>query len=219
MQKRTIKIGEYDTSAIGGWVLAEWNLSPAVHHTNYVKVPGRNGAMDFSTILTDGEPTYDSRTLTATLDCSYGSRLERENAITRMINGLDGYVKEITLPDDVSRYIKGRVSVKRVYNDLVRARVSVSAYCEPWRYSKEDVAVNLTATSEEKTAEITNEGKKIVSPTVEVSGNVQLVFGSASWNLSTGTYNLTDFVLNHGVHKIRYSGSGKLTISYKEAII
>lgn len=220
MERRTIQIGSYNTAATGDWTLAEWELSPAPHQTNYVKVPGRNGPLDFSTVLTDGEPTYDSRTLTVTLDRSSGTRLEREAAISTMVNWLDGWVADITLPDDPGRYIKGRVSVAKVYNDMAHARVKVSAVCDPWKYNKEETVATYTATETEQTAELINQGRRTVAPLLTITGGtVSLVFGSASWALGPGTYQLPDLVLPQGAHSIRYSGAGVLTLSYREAIL
>jgi phage-related protein len=220
VERRTIQIGSYDTAATGDWTLAEWELSAAAHQTNYVKVPGRDGALDFSTALTDGSPTYDSRTLTATLDRSSGSRLEREAAISAMVNWLDGWVVDITLPDDPGRYIRGRVSVAKVYNDMAHARVKVQAVCDPWKYNKEETVATYTATATEQTAELINQGRRTVVPLLTITGGtVSLVFGSASWALGPGTYQLPDLVLPQGAHSIRYSGAGVLTLSYREAVL
>ena len=136
MQKRTIILGDYDTAA-HGWTLAGWELSPAKYRQNFVEVPGMDGPLDLSTVL-GGRPVYDTRTLTATLECSEGTRLEREAIIDVMVNRLTGQRMAIVLPDDPLHHITGRVEVAKNYNDPAHAAVTVTAICGPWREAMEE---------------------------------------------------------------------------------
>lgn len=222
MEHRKLILGTYDTHLNGPWTLAAWSLSPAEYQANYVEVPGRNGALDLSTALTDGEPRYNSRTLEATLERSDGTRLEREAAITTMINWLDGWKMDIILPDDELHYITGRVHVAKEYNDPAHAAVTITATVDPWRYNKNETAVHLTAAAGEKTALLTNQGRRTVVPILEITGEspqVLLTVGTASWSLSTGTYQLPDLVVRQGGTEIKYQGSGELFFRYREAIL
>ena len=90
MEKRKLIIGTYDTALIGLWTLREWSLSPAELVEEYAAVPGHSGPLDLSTVLTDGEPCYGSRTFSAILESSGGTRLERKARIDQMVNWLDG---------------------------------------------------------------------------------------------------------------------------------
>ncbi len=219
---RKIIFGSYDTHLNGPWTLAAWSLSPAEYQANHVEVPGRNGALDLSTALTDGEPRYNSRTLEVTLERSDGTRLEREAAIDTIINWLDGWKMDIFLPDDELHYITGRVHVAKEYNDPAHAAVTVTATVDPWRYNIHETAVHLTAATEAKTALLTNKGRRTVVPVLEITGDspqVLLSFGSASWALGAGTYQLPDLVVRQGGAEITYSGSGELSFTYREAIL
>lgn len=222
MEHRKLVLGSYDTHLNGPWTLAAWSLSPAEYQANYVEVPGRNGALDLSTALTDGEPRYNSRTLEARLERSDGTRLEREAAITTMINWLDGWKMDIVLPDDELHYITGRVHVAKEYNDPAHAAVIVTATVDPWRYNLNETAFHLTAAAEEKTALLTNQGRRTVVPLLEITGDgaqVLLTVGTASWSLGPGTYQLPDLVVRQGGTEIKYSGSGELQFRYREAIL
>ena len=222
MEHRKLILGSYDTHLNGPWTLSAWSLSPAEFQANYVEVPGRNGALDLSTALTDGEPRYNSRTLTATLERSDGTRLEREAAIETMINWLDGWRMDIILPDDELHYITGRVHVAREYNDPAHAAVTITATVDPWRYNLNETAFHLTAAAEQKTALLTNQGRRTVVPLLEITGTsaqVLLTVGTASWALSAGTYQLPDLVVRQGGAEIKYQGSGELFFRYREAIL
>lgn len=224
MQKRKIIIGTYDTAAEGLWTLASWSLGRAVAQESYATVPGHNGPLDLSTVLTDGEPYYGSRELEALFESSEGTRLEREERINQMINKLDGLRFDIILPDDPLHYINGRVRVEKLYNDPNHASVRVTATCDPWRYTALETVVGLTATSQEQTATLINMGRCSVVPTIQITGgSVTLTFGTATeertWTLSPGEYLLPDIYLKSGSAPLKYSGNGQILLTYREAVL
>ena len=222
MAKRTIIFGSYDTAATGQWLLTGWEFSPAEYKSEFVPVPGRDGDLDLSTSLTDGVPKYGNRVLTATFESSEGTRLEREARINTMINWLDGWKMNITLPDDDAHYITGRVHVAREYNDMAHCAVRVEAVCEPWRYNVNETIHVLTAAETTQTAMLSNAGRRTVVPLLSITGegaSIELSFGGANWALSAGMYQLPDMVLNQGGAPLTYKGTGTLTVSYREAVL
>lgn len=220
MEKRKITFGTYDTAVDGLWTLAAWSLSSAQHVTNYVAVPGRDGSLDLSTAITDGEPRYNDRTLTATFESSEGSRLEREARINVMTNWLDGWRMNIELPDDPDHYITGRLHVQKDYNDPAHAAVTVTAVCDPWRYNKQETLLQLQAGEATATAILPNYGRRTAVPVLTIEGeaaNVLLAIDGASWALGPGTYQLPDLIVPQGGRIITYSGTGTLAFAYREA--
>ena len=221
MNKRRIIIGDYDT-AESGWTLSAWNFSAAKYKEKLVDKPGGDGAWDWSTALSDGIPRYQTRTLTATLERSDKDRESREYEIRDMMNALDGLMFNIYLPDDVDRYIVGRVSVARNYNDRAHASVTVTATCEPWKYNQYDTVQEIQATATAQTHHIYNGGRRAVVPVLEVEGasaSVLLIYGNSSRALSEGVYQVPDLLLTPGVHELKVSGSGLLRITYREAVL
>jgi hypothetical protein len=221
MEKRSIIIGDYDTAA-NGWTLTSWKLSPAVQKTKYVNKPNGDGAWDLSTANSDDVPRYENRSLTATLECSDGTRQEREADIRYMVNLLDGLRWRIELPDDIGCHVVGRVNVARQYNDLAHAAVTVAATCEPWKYNDAETVVALTCTAAKQTADLPNSGRRAIVPTIQVIGSdasVLLEYGSASLAMSEGTYQWPNLLLTPGVHTVTVSGTGSVTISYREAVL
>lgn len=222
MKKRGIILGTYDTANHGWTLQAGWRLTPAEQKTNYIEKPSGDGSWDLSTALTDDIPRYKTRTLTATFECSDGSRLEREAKISEMVNLLDGMKETIWLPDDSFHYIIGRIHVAEEYNDLAHAAVTLTAVCEPWKYSSAETVVGLTATTTKQTASLVNGGRRATVPTVKVTGgnaSVLLEYGTASIALSAGTYKWPDLMLKPGTHEVIYSGTGSIVITYREAVL
>lgn len=221
MTKRKITIGSYDTAA-NGWTLTGWKLDPAVQKTYFVEKPGGDGSWDLSTALSDGLPRYSDRALTVTLECSEGDRLSREAKIRHMVNLLDGMREDIELPDDSFHRINGRVHVAREYNDLAHAAVTVTATCKPWKFANVETVHTLTAATTAKTVRIINGGRLAVVPVLKVEGsnaNVLLAFGNTSKAMSAGTYQWPDLLLSPGGHELTYSGTGTLTLIYREAVL
>jgi hypothetical protein len=221
MQKRKIIFGSYDT-AVYGWTLASWSLTAAQEKTNFVNIPGGDGSLDLSTALTGGISVYNDRTLTAILECSEGNRLSRDALISEMINKLDGMRVDIELPDDPLRRINGRLHIAKNYSDLAHCSVTVTATCKPWKESNTETKITLTSSTSQKTATLVNNGRRASVPTLTVSGssaNVLIGYGSASKAFSAGTYKWPDLLLTPGEHEITYSGTGALTITYREAVL
>lgn len=224
MQKRKIIIGTYDTALEGQWTLTAWTFGRAAAQESYVEVPGHNGPLDLSTVLTDGEPYYGSRELEVILESSEGTRMEREQRINQMVNKLDGWRLNIILPDDQEHYINGRVRVEKLYNDPTHASVRVTATCDPWRYNNSETVVGLLATETEQTALLINQGRRSVVPTIMVTGGaVRLVFNvngkDESWGLDPREHIIPDIYLKTGSAPLRYSGAGQITLTYREAVL
>lgn len=221
MIKRAIVFGDYNTANYG-WTLAGWQLSPAEQKTNFVERTGGDGSWDLSTALTDGQPRYYDRTLTVRLERSDHDRLYRETDVCDIVNRLSGMRKNITLPDDANHYLTGRLHVAREYNDPAHAAVTVTAVCDPWKYSTQEKTSRLIAAATQKTVYLQNTGRRAVVPVLTVSGtstSVHLTFGGKSWALGTGTYQLPDILLTPGSHALTYRGAGTLIVTYREAVL
>lgn len=224
MQKRSVRLGDYDTASDGLWTLAALDFQEPELETNLVPIPGRTrGPLDLSYVLTEGEPCYGSRPLSITLESSEGDRAARQLRISNMINRLHGRRVDIVLPDHPQHYATGRLSVKQSYNDLAHAAVEVSGTCEPWLYSAEETQVVLQATSSEQVAHLTNAGAMTVVPVLEVTAeagqNILLKYGTASGSFSAGIYSWPTLWLTPGEHEVTYSGAGIMTIKYREAVL
>ena len=224
MQKRSVRLGDYDTATDGLWTLAALDFSEPDMEQNQVQVPGRaRGPLDLSMLLTEGEPCYGARTLSITLECSEGDRAARAERISDMVNRLHGRRVDIVLPDYPGRYATGRVSVKQSYNDLAHAAVEVSGTCEQWLYSASESQVKVQASTAENTVEIQNGGAMTVVPVLEVTAeegqNILLQYGASSASFSAGTYTWPALWLTPGTHELTYSGAGTLTIKYREAVL
>lgn len=223
-KKRAITFGDYNT-ADHGWTLTGWKLSAPEQKTSYVEKSGGDGSWDLSTVMTDGIPKYKDRTLTVTLECSKGTRADREEKINHMVNLLDGLEWEIVLPDRPDHFLTGRLHVAVDYSDLAHAAVTVTGLCKPWLYYRRETVVELQhSISYLSTHTLRNTGRLAVVPTLIVESDtegIELSFGEqyAYVGLVTGTYSWPDLHLTPGDHELRFLGKGKVTIVYREAVL
>lgn len=218
MKKRSIIFGDYDTAA-RGWTLSGLALSDPEQKTNYLEKPGGDGSWDLSTVLSNGIPRYKNRTLTVNLECSKWDRKQREELINELVNTIDGLEWEIILPDRPDHYLKGRLRVGVDYSDLAHSAVTITGTCEPWLYSRREAVVELTASSSNKTATLRNAGRRAVVPTLTATGRLTLTYKGTKVELLAGSYQWANLLLTSGTHTLEYSGSGTLTLTYREAVL
>lgn len=219
MTKRTIIIGGYDTAA-NGWTLTGLSLSAPEQKTHYFEKSAGDGSWDLSTALTDGIPRYRDRSLAITLECSEGNRAERSAKISDMVNRLDGLEWQIVHPDHPQHYLTGRVHVAEDFNTPAHAGVTLSAICAPWLFKAQETAFSLTATDDEKTVVLPNNGRRVVVPLLTVTGSVLLEYGTSSISLTDVVgYEWPTLLLTPGDHSVVYSGEGTMVIKYREAVL
>ena len=228
MEKRTARLGNYDTAS-HGWTLTGCVLSDPEQKTNYIEKSGGDGSWDLSTVLTDGIPRYKDRTLTITLENSQGTRDDREDIINEMVNTLDGFEWQIVLPDRPDHYLYGRLKVAVNYSDLAHAMVTVTGTVQPWYYSARETIVVLnepiTVSTDAATFYLWNHGRKVVTPRLDVKGTASLNFNGNKINLTTGTYTWPALQLVPGENVLMYTGSSTsnpgetLTLTYREAVL
>lgn len=230
MSKRQLQLGDwYKTAETGRWTLASCKIKKASQVQNFLSVPGRFSPLNLSTALTDGEPYYGNATLEAVLESSEGTRAERQAHILELTNFFDGYETKILHPDWPNHYLVGTVQVTKDYNDLVHARVKLTAICEPWFYAAQEHTTTLTVKEgEEESTTLYNQGKLGVQPEVKVTGEVTLANfeGTKVSTLSTGTYKLPWLYLpgpgglsDFYGRTVVLTGSGTVAFKYREAVL
>jgi hypothetical protein len=227
MEKRKILFGDYDTAA-NGWTLAALQVSPPEQKTYYVDKPGGNGSWDLSTVLTDGVPVYNDRTLTARLELSTGDRDHRENVIREMVRQLSGQTVNIKTPDRTDYILTGRLQVAKDYSDLAHAAVNVTAVCSPWWYAAKErateIPVNRTTLG---SYGVDIGGGKPTTPTLTVSQNpnntsmteITIEMSGITATLGEGTHVVPGFVFRPGTFNFKAKGVGKLKITWREAVL
>ena len=215
--ERYFILDNYNTWYDWGLIITAKDISSPEPKTNYVNIDGASGSLDLSEALT-GEVTYHDRILTASFWTDQGARMDREILLRDIKVALHGRKVKIIDPDDPEHYLTGRITISGVVNNLAYASFTITATCEPWRYSLEESqrTINLDLTA--KKLVIYNHGVKTLTPEIELTSGAYLEYDGKVVPLNDGTYRLTDFKLRRGVNVVKVSGSsGTITFKYREA--
>lgn len=215
---RGIKFGDVHTWARWGLVLHAKTINPPTPRTDYVQIPGRDGAVDMSDALT-GRVMYDNRTVTFNFLLVDGKYSEREEIIADIINTLHGKKFDIITDDRPDLYFVGRCSVKTFTNDKAYGSITVDCTCDPYRYAVNEIIRPYKAGN--TSSYCINRGNKPIIPVFEVEGSVTVTLNGATATFTTGIYRPPEYVLIPGLNTLtfRMSGASRLTIKYREAYL
>lgn len=220
LKLRGVQFGDYHTADDWNLIMHEKTVSPPVPKTNYVSVPGRDGDLDLTESLS-GIVNYQNRKAHYMFLLTDGSQLDRVELINEIVGVLHGQRMQIIDTDDYPEYyMTGRLTVTGVTNTNAFGTITIEADCFPWRYAINNMTRTVTVSSSDGTVPVvmSNNGYKIVTPTITVTGTVKLTYGSTTQSLSAGTYQFPGFRLSPGVTTVQVSGSGSITFTYQEAI-
>lgn len=214
---RYLKIGDW-SSAVHDWTLCAFSISEPKYRRSTVIVPGSDGAIDLSDAL-DGTVHYDPRKITARLENSCGTRQQRNVWISHLVNALDGTVQEIEMPDDPSRYMRGRLRVAVQYNDNAHAAVQITADVDPWKYRKAETVHEIYTEEGEHSYDIRMTDRRPVSPVFHVVNVYESLMIGTHEITEPGLYQFHDIVFRHGVNAVTISGLAAIRVKYREGVL
>lgn len=198
-------------------ILSSVEISPAIPKTTYVKVPGRDGALDLTEA--HGEVKFDDRTIKFVFTVNPGDRMtfkERKSAVANALNGLRC---KITLDKDPDYYYEGRCKVDEYKQDKNLKQIVVSATVKPYKLKHRFSVYSFDLTAAEQIVTLENERKTVV-PVIECTAdNTLIVFEGNDFNLSAGTHKILDICLTAGKHEFNLSGSGTIIFTYQEGAL
>ena len=209
-----------DTYTEYGLLLASKSISLPEVRTNMIDVPGRDGLLDASEVLT-GEVTYMNRTITLKLigvDTVSGKKWPA--TISDFCNKVHGKRVKVTFPEDTTHYYSGRCSVGKVGLVKMMQTIPVTVDCDPWKYKNEKTTVSRDDLGTAyKQLSLPNESRPVI-PTITVAQDTTLLWGSSTINISAGDHILPAIRLAAGSNTLKAkvaSGTGSITVTYQEA--
>ena len=218
MNRRGIKFGELHSGNDWNIILHSKLQLPPKPKESYVSVDGRDGDIDLSDALT-GEIKYENRTLKYEFIMTNGTYLDREDLIMDILKAVHGKKLMIITDDDKHRYFYGRCSVEKVKNTNAYCELTIEATCDPWRFNVLETIRTIAVDSKTIELPCVNLGAKTVVPELVVEGAVNIEYDSTSVALTTGTYKIASLRFKTGTKILTVSGSGTLTVKYREAFL
>ena len=209
-----------DTYTEYGLLLASKSISLPKVRTNMIDVPGRDGLLDASEVLT-GEVTYKNRTITLKLtgvDTVSGKKWPA--TISDFCNKVHGKRVKVTFPEDTTHYYSGRCSVGKVGLVKMMQTIPVTVDCDPWKYKNAKTTVSRSDLGTAyKQLSLPNESRPVI-PTITVAQDTTLLWGSRTINISAGDHIIPAIRLAAGSNTLKAkvaSGTGSITVTYQEA--
>lgn len=198
---------------LGLWLKKYPEITPPVPKTNYVDVPGADGALDLSKVLT-GHMTYNRRTITMAFSI-LGPREAWPDKHSSIMDALHGLEMDVILDDDPEYAYTGTMIVSGYDPQKVTSGVTITADIEPYKTRIEPTKQVFTVRG--SLTESVPTMRKPVCPRITASAAMRMSFGGASYSLKAGENVLDDVILRgDAANTFTFTGDGTVTLEYRE---
>ena len=195
-------------------ILAPFVPAPATPKTVYVDVDGADGSLDLTEA--HGEVKYKNREHTFVFTVNPLDEKPFDEKVTQVANALNGKKCKITIDRDSDYYWEGRCVVEKYAQDRNLKQISIKATVNPYKMKQKETIVSIALTAEEKEVVLKNGRKSVVPEITCTDDNTVVKFGSFEKKLSAGTHTILDIYFKEGANTLIVSGSGTITIKYRE---
>lgn len=212
---RSVKVGSIHCRDDLDLVMTGKDLGSPEPKRDLLEVPGMDGVIDQSTILTDGDVKFNNRKMTIYL-VALNSQSEFAMLRQVMLNSIHGQRLKIVFDEDPTFYYFGECKVYFKEKPKV-LEITIEVDADPYKY-KTDETIYVDDVSGSKVVTYMNLRKWVV-PVFKVSSEMQILFNDDSYVLSEGSYVLDDVVFKPGENIVKYIGTGRVTVVYQEGAL
>ena len=206
-----VRFGNYHSYDDFNLILAQKTIGTPSPKTETIDIPGGDGVLDLTEFF--GEVKYNNRPLSFEFSTKV-PQAEFMNLFSKVQNAIHGQKMRIVLDEDSEWYYIGRITVSEWKADKNIGKLTIDCDCEPYKSKLENTVVTVEVSG--ATSVILTNSKKIVVPTITITGEVELTFGTNFYTLGPGLYDLPAVQLVNGENTILLDGTGTATFSYLE---
>lgn len=204
------------------WAHADFDLIVAPYaipqpepQTNYVEIPGRDGALDLTEAL--GIVRYNDRVFPLTVY----ALAPFDAKVSTFAAYVHGRSRALIFDRDPLYYYDGRVTITGVEKNPGYCVIELECRTRPYKYHQSVTAVTQAVTN---TAAITLVNDRMpVIPTITLTAEmtIEYVIGGVTYSkaLSTGTHRVSSLVLSEGNTVVNATGTGTITFAYREGAL
>lgn len=207
-----VKFGNYHSWDDFSLILSQKIIGTPSPKTETIDIPGGDGVLDLTNFF--GEVKYNNRNLSFEFS-TIVPQSEFMDLFTRVQNALHGQKMQIILDDDSEWQYTGRITVSEWKAEKAVGKLTIDCDCEPYKSRLGDTVIYQMVEGTETMVILPN-GRKPVVPIIDITGNINLTFGTNFWALTEGMYELPAVRLVNGDNTILLSGTGTATFSYLE---
>ena len=225
--QHSVTIGGYNTYDEWGMVSSSrLHVSPPEVKTNYIDVPGADGQLDYSTVLT-GSVRYGRRT------GSWEFWLKPEekwvDVYTDILMTIHGKNMRLVLSDDPEYFYEGRISINEWASGEQNSKIVLDYNLDPYKYmldsTKEldwlwnDLFDNVIYYGRfdvdgTKDRNLINPSRLEMIPTFICSSPMTVEFGESSYALIIGENKNDNIALQPGNNFMTFKGTGRVAVDY-----
>ena len=206
-----VKFGEYHSYDDLSLILAQKTIKAPSPKTEIIDIRGGDGVLDLSEFF--GEVKYENRNLSFEFS-TIVPQADFMDLFSAVQNALHGQKMQIVLDDDTEWYYIGRITVSEWKAEKSIGKLTIDCDCEPYKTKIAETVV--TATVDGETTVILPNSNKTVVPTIDITGEVSLTYGTNFYTLAEGRYDLPAVRLLKGDNTVLLSGAGTATFTYRE---
>ena len=210
-----IRFGTKWARADCGLIVAPYAIPMPEPQTNFVEIPGRDGALDLSEAF--GTVRYADRIIPLTLY----ARAPFDAAVSAFAADVHGRRMNVIFGRDPTYYFDARVTVEDVERHAGYCELSLKCRARPYKLEHFETTITVLP-SGSATATLTNARMPVV-PTITLSAGMTLTFTIAgvvyTINLSAGSHVVPSLVLLEGDTEVEITGTGSITFAYRKGAL
>ena len=227
--KMGVKFGDTHSYNDLGLILATKSIGFPEVKTRYISIPGRDGDIDESELLT-GRPNYGNRELNITFLLLNDPYEDWARVMSDLATLLHGQKMNVIFDDDPTYYYIGRCDLDPIETNKKAGRIKIKITAEPYKYpvagSDEpwlwDPFDFLYGVINESN-DIEVDGIQVVTfdtfdkpetLTVTSSAAMEMDYEGRTYQLYEGKNILYSVILNRGTHHLTFRGHGTVTINW-----
>jgi len=210
-----IRFGMKWARADHGLIVAPYVIPMPEPQTNFVEIPGRDGALDLSEAL--GSVGYADRVIELTLY----ALAPFDTMISAFAAEVHGRRMNVIFDRDPTFYYDARITIEDVERHWGYCELSLECRAKPYKLEQFETAITVLPAGT-ATVTLTNTRMPVV-PTITVSAEMTLAFTidgkDYSVTLPAGTHTVPSLVLMEGDTRIEITGTGRITFTYRKGAL
>ena len=210
-----IRFGTKWARADYGLIVAPYAISMPEPQTNFVEIPGRDGALDLSEAF--GTVRYTDRVIPLTLYV----RAPFDALISAFAAYVHGRRMNVIFDRDPTYYYDARVTLEDVERHTGYCELSLKCRAKPYKLEHIETTMTVLPTGS-ATVTLTNTRMPVV-PTITISAEMTLTFtiGSIDYTVTllAGSHVVPSLVLTEGDTEIEITGTGRITFTYRKGAL
>lgn len=210
-----IRFGTKWARADHGLIVAPYVIPMPEPQTNFVEIPGRDGALDLSEAF--GSVRYADRIIPLMMY----ARAPFDTLISTFAADVHGRRMNVIFDRDPTFYYDARVTIENVERHWGYCELSLECRAKPYKLEQFETAITVLPAGT-ATVTLTNTRKPVV-PSITASAEMALAFTidgkDYSVMIPAGTHTVPSLALQEGGTQIGITGTGRVTFTYRKGAL